>query len=66
MEFLQGVQRELENYFDEMTAIEMLSASSLIDRLKEDPEYVHHFDETYWADFVRNEAKMKQETQRNH
>lgn len=63
LEFLQGVQRELEHHYDEMTAMEMLSASSLIDRLKEDPEYVHHYDEAYWAQFVRNEAKAKQEKQ---
>ena len=63
LDFLQGVQRELEHHFDEMTALEILSASSLIDRLKEDPEYVHHYDEAYWANFVRNEAKTKQTKQ---
>jgi hypothetical protein len=54
IEFIMGVFNHLECYF-QGNAKEVLLASSFLNRLKENPDYVYHYDEHYWANFIRNE-----------
>ncbi|OIJ14086.1 hypothetical protein BKP35_07750 [Anaerobacillus arseniciselenatis] len=52
MEFILDVQFELEKHFGK-DASTILVQSDFLKRLADDPMYVHHYDETYWADRIR-------------
>lgn len=41
-------------------ATEAISVSGFLNRLHEDPIYVHHFDEKYWADYVLKHYEKKE------
>ncbi|WP_243292350.1 hypothetical protein [Bacillus sp. FJAT-47783] len=58
LEFLMDIQRVLERYYKE-EASSILSQSSLLKRLSDDPIYVHHYDEEYWARYVYHEYERK-------
>ncbi len=53
LEFIMGVQNCLEEFYHDREA-EILLKSSFLRRLKEDTEYVYHYDEQYWAQVIKN------------
>lgn len=59
LEFIMEVQDELELVYGKR-ASEVLLESSFLDRIKEDPEYVYHHDEHYWAGVIQSEFNSKQ------
>jgi hypothetical protein len=61
LEFIMGVQDHLERSFNKK-ATEILLNSSFLDRLKEDPVYVYHYDEHYWAQVIKQEYESNQVT----
>lgn len=54
LEFLMGIQDELETFFGSKSS-EILLNSSFLERLQETPEYVYHYDEHYWAQVIQRE-----------
>lgn len=56
LEFILGVQDCLEQYFNDQ-ATEILLNSTFLTRLTEDPGYVYHYDEQYWADVIKRQHK---------
>ncbi|WP_068674725.1 hypothetical protein [Oceanobacillus sp. Castelsardo] len=58
IQFLGYVQIVLERYYKD-EAPSVLAKSSLLKRLSEDPIYVHHYDEEYWAEYVYREYEQK-------
>ncbi|WP_407272721.1 hypothetical protein [Radiobacillus sp. PE A8.2] len=52
MEFILDVQFELEKHFGKYAST-ILVQSDFLKRLAEDPMYVHHYDEAYWANRIR-------------
>lgn len=59
LEFILEVQDELELVFGKR-ASEVLLDSSFLARIKEDPEYVYHYDGHYWAGVIQSEFNSKQ------
>lgn len=47
-------------------ASEAITISGLYTLLQEDPIYVHHFDEKYWADFVIKNYSKKNSSELNN
>lgn len=58
-EFLMSVEEILRNFFDEKDVFGILENSILVTQLKEDPDFVYHFDENYWAQQVLLEFESK-------
>lgn len=58
MEFILDVQFELEKHFKK-NASTILVQSDFLKRLAEDPMYVHHYDELYWAERIRAQYEKK-------
>ncbi|KAB8138020.1 hypothetical protein F9U64_06745 [Gracilibacillus oryzae] len=58
LDLILEITEELKRYFGN-EARYILLESSFIRRLEENPEYVHHFDEKYWATVIKNELKHK-------
>ncbi|MCM3454596.1 hypothetical protein M3685_11650 [Heyndrickxia oleronia] len=65
IQFLEYVQIILERYYKD-EAPSVLAKSSLLKRLSEDPNYVHHYDEEYWAKYVYREYEQKKTNKRNN
>lgn len=65
IQFLGYVQIILGSYYKD-EAPSVLAKSSLLKRLSEDPNYVHHYDEEYWADYVYREYEQKKANKRNN
>ena len=59
IEFLMYVQNELSKKLG-TKAVEAISTSGLLERLQENPMYVHHFDEQYWAEYVLRRYQKKE------
>ncbi|MCR2823787.1 hypothetical protein [Lederbergia panacisoli] len=60
IEFLSYVLDELEKRIgDKAQAHEVISCSGFLKQLQEDPMYVHHFDEKYWADYILSQHQKK-------
>lgn len=51
IEFIFYVRDELEKRIGNQ-ATEAIIISGFLNRLQEDPVYVHHYDENYWADYI--------------
>jgi hypothetical protein len=41
-------------------ATEAIIVSGFLNRLQEDPVYVHHYDEEYWADYILSRYEKKE------
>lgn len=41
-------------------ATEAIMSSGFLNRLQDDPLYVHHFDENYWADYILSRYEKKE------
>lgn len=59
LEFIMGIHDCLKVYYKD-NAMDVLLKSSFLRRLKEDTEYVYHYDEQYWAEVIKNEFDSKQ------
>lgn len=55
-----SVEKLLQKFYKAEDASEILQNSTLVNHLKEDPCFVYHFDESYWAQQVRLEHETGQ------
>jgi hypothetical protein len=60
LEFILCIQTKLEKHFQDR-APEVLIKSRFLKRLQQTPDYVYHYDEHYWVDFIRNEHEANKE-----
>ena len=51
LEFIHDVKHQVQEKVGR-EAERAMNASDFYNRLQEDPVYVYHFDEKYWADYV--------------
>lgn len=59
LEFLMYVQAELFKSIGS-DAVNAIISSGLLERLQQDPIYVHHFDEQYWAEYVLRHFRKRE------
>lgn len=58
LELIFCIHEELKKR-NENQATEAIMDSGFLKRLQEDPIYVHHYDEGYWADYILSRYEKK-------
>ncbi|SOB90448.1 hypothetical protein SAMN05880501_101162 [Ureibacillus xyleni] len=59
IELIFYIRDELEKRIGSQS-IEAIIVSGFLNRLQDDPVYVHHYDEKYWADYILSRYQKKE------
>lgn len=52
LDFIEGVKNALRRKMNGVGYEEKFQASDFLVRFKEEPLYIYHFDEVYWAEYI--------------